>query len=120
MTSRKIKSVYDARGLETTRTVGYNETEAVSEYFAYDKNRRMTTSTDGLTNATTLAYDQFDRLTRVTDPAGHYRQTVFDKNGNVITREARSSGDTLYVQTAFDFDDDNLLTRSLEMAKRPT
>ena len=79
-------------------------TEAVSKYFAYDKNRRMTTSTDGLTNATTLAYDQFDRIDQGYRPCRALpTDDLRQERQRHHPRSVRSSGNTLYVQDDFRF-----------------
>jgi YD repeat-containing protein len=119
VSSRKIKSTYDARGLEVTRTTAPGTADAKDVIFAYDKNHRLVTSKDGLLNTTTYSYDQFDRLVTVTDPAAHYRTLDYDKNSNVLTRTAFSSGGgSTYLKTALEYNKDNELTKSREMAKK--
>ncbi len=118
ISSREVKVAYDARGLEVTRTAAFGTADAKVVVFAYDKNHRMTVSKDGLLNATNVAYDQFDRVTRVTDPLGHYRATTFDKNGNSLTVQAFKSDNTKLTETTFAYDDDNLMTQRSEWAKK--
>jgi YD repeat-containing protein len=73
---------------------------------------------DGLGSATTIAYDQFDLQTRVTDALGHYRTLVYDKNGNVLTRQRFASGDTKLEESVHAYDQDNRLTLRKEWAKK--
>ena len=118
VSTRQVKVIYDARGLEVTRTSAFGTADAKDVIFAYDKNHRMTVSKDGLLNTTTVFYDQFDRATKVTDPLGHYRTTTLDKNGNTIAVQAFTSGNTKLTETTFAYDDDNLLTKKEEWALR--
>ena len=55
----------------------------------------MTTTTDGLGNVTTYAYDAAGEPTSVTDPLGHTTTTVYDAAGQV-TETINALGNATY------------------------
>ncbi|MCC6575150.1 MAG: hypothetical protein IT462_15345, partial [Planctomycetes bacterium] len=75
--------VYDERDMFFQGIVGdYSDVRAVFQS-DYDANGNLAVSRDALGNATAYTYDGFDRTTRVTDAAGHYRTSAYDANSNV-------------------------------------
>ena len=58
-------------------------------------------------NQTTYVYDGFDRTTKVTDAAGHYRTTEYDANSNVLNSKAFDVFDTLLAHGKTTYDEIN-------------
>ena len=111
VSSRKVKHVYDLRGHEIARIVGYGSAVESTEDMLYDANGQLTTRRDGLDNATAFAYDGFGRVATVTDPEGHYTTKTFDKNGNMTQTSAYASGATELSRTAYEVDANNRQTK---------
>ena len=99
-----------------TRYTAADTSDETTERYEYDKNRRLTKSYDGRSNATTVSFDGFDRATKVTDAASHYRETAFDVNGNVVTQQAFNSGTTKLTERMMVYDKDNRLTNTKDMS----
>jgi len=111
-------TTFDMRGLEVTKTVASGTAYASSSVREYDQNHRLTKMQDGKGNATTLAYDGFDRTTKMTDPGSHYATTTFDKNSNAVTRQRYNSGNTKLIESRASYDGDNRVTSTAQWAKK--
>jgi YD repeat-containing protein len=72
---------YDAVNRKVTTTDALTNVTTV----AYDKNGNQTTVTDPLNHTTTYAYDNANRQIAVTDANNHTTTTAYDANGNVTT-----------------------------------
>lgn len=116
--SNQLKTVYDSRGHVVTRTTAYGEAYAASEITEYDGNGRVTKTKNGLAQATTMAFDAFDRVTRVTDPESHYRTTAYDDGGNRTAEASYNSANAKLAETTLAYDRNNRLTRREQWAKK--
>ncbi len=123
------ETTYDERDLKFQIIKGaggpFGGEPSVTTY-KYDGNRNLIEVTDGednngdgINDSTLLAYDGFDRLKRVTDPAGDIFEQLYDPAGNIIAKYAYGSiggmtpadnsgtGNVLLSQSEYFFDEKN-------------
>ncbi len=91
----KIAATYDERDFLFTRTRGADAPEASTVRFDYDLNGNLLRVTDaedhdgdGQPEATSFAYDGFDRLIQRSDPLGNLAQFDYDVASNVVRRQS--------------------------------
>ncbi|MCC6575131.1 MAG: DUF4347 domain-containing protein, partial [Planctomycetes bacterium] len=98
-------TVYDERDMVFHSIAGENSDVRAVFQSDYDSNGNLAFFRDALGNATDYDYDGFDRNTRVTDAASHYRTSIYDANSNVTESNAYSSANALLAQSATSFDE---------------
>ncbi|MCC6149493.1 MAG: hypothetical protein IT461_04515, partial [Planctomycetes bacterium] len=113
----RSRTVYDERDMVFQRVSGADSDVAATYTTNYDANGNVFTSVDARGYTTTYVYDGFDRTTRVTDPAGHYRETDYDLNSNVTETRAKNVGNVLLAQTQFTYDEIDRTTQVKRLAK---
>lgn len=113
----RSRTVYDERDMVFQRVSGADSDVAATYTTNYDANGNVFTSVDARGYTTTYVYDGFDRTTKVTDPAGHYRETDYDLNSNVTETRAKNVGNVLLAQTQFTYDEIDRTTQVKRLAK---
>ncbi len=109
---------YDERDLRLTVTrEAPSGTDAITIY-KYDNNGNRTTSKDPLGNETISAYDGLDRVTKVTQAEGNYRELVYDDAGNVVTSTSKNSTNTMLARTVTAYDEANRAYKTEKLAKK--
>lgn len=102
--------VYDARDLRTSliRRGAVSQDDAIVTV-TYDANGNRTTITDprSSTYRTILAYDGYDRLTRLTRPEGNYQVITRDAAGNVTGVASYNAGSTKLAEIVYAYDQAN-------------
>ena len=101
---RVTTTAYDARNLVTSRTVGAETPEAVTESFAHDAAGRVTTRTDGRGNDWTQEHDGYGRIAASVDPLGRRTELDYDDRGNPVEVRTLASDGTLLARATTVYD----------------
>ena len=117
---RVTRYEYDPLGRRTQTTIENSAPNPNSvTAFTYDEGGNMLTQTvdpGGLAIQTSYIYDPLSRLERSTDPAGHYREYMYDSQSNEIRETAHHSDLTPLSQTRHEYDLGGRRTRTARMA----
>jgi RHS repeat-associated protein len=115
----QLKSTYEERLLEVSRTRGLGSPEASTVRTAYSNDGLPIKKTDGRGYVTHFRYDPFNRLTETVDPLGNITRLDYDKAGNLVVRqflELQSDGVTYLLLMRSEYDSDELNRRIVERA----
>ena len=85
--SRTVEFSYDALNRVLTAKDPALQTSVTNTFTA---NGRTASVKDTRNNTTTMQYDGFDRLEKITYPDSSYEEKTFDANGNVLTFRTRA------------------------------
>ena len=115
----KVKWVYDARNLVTSKLLGEGATEEVTLEYEYDDNGNLIVETDGRENDTTNTFDLFDRQTRRTAPLGNYIEWTRNKNGRVTKVARKDSSNNELARRSYYLDARGRLWKVSDLRKDP-
>jgi len=118
---RAMRYQYDEVGRLKSSTSGYGSGTEITERATYTANGKPLTLTDGKGNVSTLAYDGFDRLSRMRYPnaSGGGSSTTdfeaydYDPNGNVTKTKTRAQAVTTPITYDFNATYDALNRQTL-------
>jgi len=118
---RVTQWAYDVRDLPSaiTRKAATSYEDSIIT-ITYDSNENRTTITDprSTSYSTILAYDGYDRVTRLTRPEGNYQAVAYDTAGNTTDVSWHNSGATKLAEAKYSYDQANRLYLMETLAKK--